>query len=1091
MMHGRRLTRSVAGLCAGLMAAAAAAQTPPPNETAPPAQVADRPASLEPGPSGLPPTSPALPGQTLPLAPTRTISFTIDEATGLQPDLSPDGKTMVFAILGDIYALDAAGGEARALTHGLAIDSQPAFSPDGRWIAFLSDRSGAENLWVMRPDGSAARQLTVHDDDPIFASPAWSADGRSLLVSRYWPDRNAYELWRYPLTGGAAEVVVPNRPAGSDGPLQHALGAVASADGKWIYYAAHEGDLDFAEPAEWRIARMPAAGGAAETLVSAVGDIRLGKVQASAFRPVLSRDGNLLAYVERRVGKTWLRLRDLVSGTERDLAELDPDSLQASYWSDIAPRAAFAPDGKSIVFTRGGKLARIDLASGSIAAVPFTAQVEQQLGPVTRAPTRVETGPVRVRIVQTPALSPDGRTFAFSALGRIYTMPARGGAPAPLAPGLPPQFHPAWSADGKRLLFVSWTGPEGGQVWEASIAGGKPRRLTSQDAFYTHPVYAPDGGVVVIRSPSAERRAHYVEFGQIRDAELVSLKTGEVLARGQMGGTPHFLADGTLLVNRPDGVHRASDDTRVASVVGPNWYFAEGSAQADDLRVSPDGRHALAQIAQQLWLVTLPPDGSPIDLSGPSANHEKLTDVGADYFGWSANGREMFWSVGSTIERRALVDGAGNSVEAVVTVPRDAPSGRLLLRGATVLTMGPAGTIENADVLIDGSRIAGVGARGSLATPAGTAVRDVTGRFVIPGLVDVHDHVADIRRDVLDFAPWGPTANLAYGVTTVFDPSTLTIDMLAYQDALDAGLTTGSRIFSTGTALFSFNDFRSPAQVEAVLRRYRDRYRLTNIKMYRSGNRRVREWIAQAALALGLQPTTEGALAAKLDLSHILDGYSGNEHAIPPPVLHDDIVQLLARSGTSYDLTLQITHGGYPAQDFFIARDAPRDDAKYARFAPPWFRDQKFWQREWRDPAGYLFPRIAASALAVKRAGGLVAIGAHGEVPGLGTHWEMEAHQMGGWTPAEILEAATIDGARTIGRDADLGSLEPGKLADLLVLDKDPRLDIANTRAIAWVMKNGRLYAGETLAQVWPIAEPPPNFWFSPGAPPADGRETR
>ncbi|GGD87668.1 amidohydrolase [Tsuneonella deserti] len=1086
---GRRLRQSVAGpLLALALAGTASAQTPPPNETAPPARVSDQPTPLEPAPSGLPPTPPARPSQTLPLVPARTAEFTVEEVTGLQPDIAPDGRTIVFAILGDIYLLDASGGEAKAITRGLAVDTQPAFSPDGRWIAFLSDRSGAENLWVMRPDGSEARQVTLRDDDPIFASPAWSADGRTLLVSRYRPDRNAYELWRYRVEGGAGEVVVANRPDGADGPLRHALGAVATADGQWIYFAAREGDLDLAEPVEWRIARMPAGGGASETVVSAVGDIRLGKVQSSAFRPALSHDGHLLAYVQRRVGKTWLRLRNLGSGEERDLTELDPDSLQASYWSDVAPHVAFAPDDGSLIFARAGKLARFKLADGAIIEIPFTAKVEQQLGPLTRAPVRVETGPVRARIVQAPALSPDGRTFAFSALGKVYTMPAAGGPPTAIAPDLPPQFHPAWSADSKRLLFVTWTGPAGGHVWETRIGAGKPSRLTERDAFYTHPVYAPDGSVIVVRSPSAERRAHYVEFGQIRDAELVSLKSGAVLSRGLMGGTPHFLGDDTLLINRSDGVHRADDDARIASVVGPNWYFAEGSAQADDLRVSPDGRHALAQIAQQLFLVSLPNDAAPVDLSDGGAGHEKLTDVGADYFGWSADGREMFWSVGSTLARRELAGGGVSSVEAVVTAPRDMPAGHLLLRGATVLSMGPAGAMEDADLLVDGNRIAAIGPRGSLAVPEGTSVRDVSGSFVIPGLVDVHDHVADIRRDVLDFAAWGPAANLAYGVTTAFDPSTLTIDMLAYQDALDAGLTTGSRIFSTGTAIFAFNDFRSPEQVDAVLRRYRDRYRLSNVKMYRSGNRRVREWIAQSALTLGIQPTTEGALAAKLDLSHILDGYSGNEHAIPPPVLHDDMVQLLARSGTSYDLTLQITHGGYPAQDFFIARDAPHDDPKYARFAPPWFRDQKFWQREWRDPSGYLFPRIAASALAVKRAGGLVSIGAHGEVPGLGTHWEMEAHQMGGWTPVEVLEAATIQGARTIGRDADLGSLEPGKVADLVVLDKDPRLDIANTRAIAWVMKNGRLYAGDDLAQVWPVAAPPPEFWFSPPAPHADAR---
>ncbi|MGX7926561.1 amidohydrolase family protein [Tsuneonella sp. HG094] len=1067
-IRGRQLARSVAGLLLCSAALPALAQD-------------DR-------QSGLPPTPPAQPGQVLPLQPARTVSFTVDEATGLQPDLSPDGRTLAFAILGDIYTLPASGGEATRISGGMAVETQPAFSPDGLWIAYLSDRSGAENLWVMRPDGSEARQVSLHDDDPIFASPAWSADGRSLLVSRYRPDRNAYELWRYPVRGGTAAVVVANRSTETGDTLHHALGVVASPDGKWLYYASHEGDLDLAEPVEWRIVRRAVAGGPEETLVKAVGDIRLGKVQASAFRPALSHDGRWLAYAQRRTGKTWLRLRDLAAGTDRDLTELDPDSLQASYWSDVAPHLAFTPDGRSIVFTRDGKLKRIAIADGAIADIPFTAKIEQGLGPLARVPTRVETGPVRARIVQAPALSPDGRTFAFSALGRMYTQSVAGGAPKPLAESLPPQFQSSWSKDGKRLLFVTWTAVEGGHVWEVDARGGKPRRLSRQDAFYTHPVYSPDGHVLVIRSSSADRRASYVEFGLFREAELIDLGTGRVLAKGSIGGTPHFLEDGTVLVNRPDGVHRADTDTRVASVVGANWYFAEGSAQADDLRVSPDGRHALAQIAQQLHLITLPADGSPIDLADAETNHRKLTDVGADYFGWSADGRSIFWSVGSTMYRQAIEGGTAVATEAVVTLPRDVLQSRTLLRGATVLTMGPAGAVENADLLVDGDRIIAIGPRGSIQVPTSAVVRDLAGRFVIPGLVDVHDHVADIRRGVLDFSAWGPAANLAYGVTTAFDPSTLTIDMLAYQDAVDAGLTTGSRIFSTATALFSFNDFRSPEAVDAVLRRYRDHYRLSNIKMYRTGNRRVRQWIVERARALGLQPTTEGALAAKLDLSQILDGYSGNEHAIPPPVLHDDMVQLLARSGISYDLTLQITHGGYPAQDFFIARDTPHDDAKYARFAPSWFRDQKFWQREWRDPSGYTFPAIAASALAVKRAGGLVAIGAHGEVPGLGTHWEMEAHQLGGWPASDILEAATIGGARTIGRDADLGSLEPGKLADLVILDMDPRLDIANARAIAFVMKGGRLYRGEDLAEIGRDGKPGPGCAISRSAPPAAAR---
>jgi len=1000
----------------------------------------------------------ATPGQVLPSQPSRIIEFETSEGTDLQLDLSPDGRTIIFALLGDLYSVDSRGGVARRLTEGMAIDSQPIFSPDGDWVAFLSDRSGAENLWIMCPDGSHARQIGLYDDNPIFTSPSWSADGLGIYVSRFWPDRNAYELWHFDTEqAGLGKVVIPNN--GTEAPPLHTLGAVASPEGKWLYHASRSGSLNLAEPVEWQIARTRLSDLTRETIATASGDVRLGKAQTSSFRPAVSHDGRLLAFVERRAEQTWLRLLEIETRKVRDLVRLGPDSLQASYWSDIAPRVAFTPDNDAIIFTSGGRLKRIQLADNAVTEIEFTAQVRAHLAPLARAPARIETGPVELRLIQDPVLSPDGFTFAFSALGRLYLMPAKGGKPKPVASNGTPQFHPSWSPDGRRLLSVSWSDVDGGHAWETDIASGKSRRITQQDGFYTHPVYAPDGTVIVVRSPSEARRSVYVEFGQFREAELITLKrTGKphTLATGEMGGTPHFLSDGRLLINRPDGVYDTTSNERLVSITGPNWYFAAGPAQADDIRISPDGRHALAKIAQQLHWIEMPEQaGGTVHLERAANEQHQVSDIGADFFGWKEGGAGFYWSVGPSLYLAADTQSAPDPVRAVIKLPRVTHHGTYLLRGATVLTMGDAGDIANADILIRDGRIKAIGPRGSVHVEAATKIIDVSDRFIIPGLIDVHNHVADIRRDVLDFAPWGPRADLAYGVTTVFDPSTLTIDMLAYQDAIEAGLTKGARILSTGPAIFSFNDFRSPEEVNAVLRRYRDHYGLANIKMYRTGNRRVRQWVADAARRLGLHPTTEGALSAKLDLSHVLDGYAGNEHAIPPPVLYDDVVQLMARSGISYDLTLQITHGGFPAQDYFIAQDQPYQDPKYTQLAPEFFRRQKFAARPWRDPSLYIFPTIAASAARFAEAGGLLAIGAHGDVPGLGTHWEMEAHVMGGMTPANVLRAATIGGAKAIGREADLGSLEIGKVADMVILNVDPRVDIRNSLSISCVIMAG------------------------------------
>ncbi len=256
-----------------------------------------------------------------------------------------------------------------------------------------------------------------------------------------------------------------------------------------------------------------------------------------------------------------------------------------------------------------------------------------------------------------------------------------------------------------------------------------------------------------------------------------------------------------------------------------------------------------------------------------------------------------------------------------------------------------------------------------------------------------------------------------------------------------------------------------------MLDRYRDFYRLSNIKLYRSGNRRVREWIAESAREHGLRVTTEGANSDKLDLTQVQDGVSGSEHALQMTPLYDDVVQLMAKSGVAYNTTLMIEGGG---QDYFVVDRKPNGDPKLNSFAPRFIVDMKTRKRDWRDFADRQFPAFAASAREIMLAGGVIGMGSHGEIPGLGFHWEMEAHVMGGWTPVEALRAATLGSAEAIGRQADLGSLETGKVADLVVLDRDPLADIRNTLSMSLVMKGGQLFDASTLDELWPKARPFP-----------------
>jgi Tol biopolymer transport system component len=1054
------------------------------------------------------------PGQRLPEAVARRVHLETDSGTWMSVDISPTSGAIVFDLLGVLYTMDATGGRARPLLRdrGLAFETQPTFSPDGKSLAFVSDYSGAENLWIARADGSDPRQITFGDDDTVLTSPAWSADGASLYVSRFRPDLANFELWRHDLAGGATLLSpIRDSPKAPRPEWRSTLGAVASPDGRFIYYARHGGSLDFDAVDNWTIARWDLASGAETTIVSLPDGPRTALNPGAFFRPAISHDGRLLAYASRVEGRTELRLRDLTTGEDRRLAfPIEHDQLQAMMWQDLIPRYAFTPKGDALILDVDGHFERVAIADGAATPLPFHAVIDRDVAAPTRRHIVEETGPVRARLIMAPVASPDRRTLAFSALGRLYLMALDGpAAPRPFARGGDPAFEPSWSPDGRTLVWVTWSERSGGAIWRAPVDGSEPpRRLTDRAAYYSYPVFTPDGrSVVAVRSAQQARLDLYMEYGKLRQADLISVPaTGgasRVITSGKIGGRPQFATDpGQVLILAEDGLDQVDLATGARSprvqVLGPGWYFQDGPPPVDDLRISPDGRWLLAQVSQQLHVVATPKPGTTVDLEAPDLPHRRIG--AADYFEWSADGRSIDWSTGSTFHTAPLAgvrlnppDKPGWTAEARVEgqrdqtarveVPRDAGRGTLLLRGGHALTMtADHPEIADADILIQGDRIAAIGPRGTLAVPTGTPIRDVGGAWIVPGFIDTHDHIATVRRDVLGLEDWGLRARLAYGVTTSFDPSTLTIDMLAYQDLLDAGLMTGPRLRQTGVALFSMQRFASLDDVRAVVRRYRDDYRLSNIKEYRTGDRRVREWVAQSCRELGLQPTTEGALAMKLDLSQIIDGFAGNEHALVASPLQTDVLGLLTATRTSYTTTLQITNGGPPGEDWSIVADDPFADTKVHRFWPPFAIDQALLRRPWRRLPEYRFPGIAGDAAALQRVGGLVGIGSHGETPGIGFHMEMEEHQMGGMTAGEVLHAATIGSAETIGREHDLGSLEVGKLADLVVLDRDPTADIHNARSIRQVMRGGRLYDAATLAQLWPDPAPPPASWWDDGA---------
>jgi imidazolonepropionase-like amidohydrolase/Tol biopolymer transport system component len=1050
----------------------------------------------------------------LPLEVAEVLEFEVDEGTWMSLDVSPEGGTLVFDLLGDLYTLPIEGGEANRIVGGMSFESQPRFSPDGRTIAFLSDRSGVENLWLVDADGGNPRPVTKDKETKsrpqLLASPSWTPDGDYILVSKSRPPERTYGLFLYHREGGAGARVGPpppkdEPPVPGQPPIQppNKLGAVASPDGRYIYYGERRGAFNYnAQFPIWQIVRFDRETGETATITNA---------QGSALRPLLSPGGKSLVYASRFRTGTGLRVRDLETGVDRWLHyPVTRDDQESRATRDTMPGYAFTPDGKSLVLAIGGKIRRLDFATGKSRVIPFTAKVAAEIGPRIHFRGRVDdSDTVRARVIRWPSPSPDGTRLAFSAFNHVWISSLSGGVPPRRLTNLETaEFMPAWSPDGRTLAFVTWS-TEGGHIHRASADGsGTPERLTEHAAFYVDPVYSPDGSKIVFITGTVSdqlysflREDHVYRDGEIAgvfptgalDLRYIPSSGGAstLIASAGDGRYPHFSRDpervylttsSGLTSVRLDGFNRKTH----FKIVGSGPAMPEPPV-ADAISLSPDGSRAFVSIQNKHYLVSVARAGKEVvDItiapgSDPAFPVKPLSAEGGSYLGWSRDGSQVHWSSGRRFFRQRVASQSAETPEVTeidVSLPRPRPSGTVVLRGASrIITMKGDEVLSGGDVVVTGNRIQAVGVKAEL--PAGATVIDVSGKTLMPGLVDAHSHMWAPRR-LHQTEVWQYLANLAYGVTTTRDPQTSTDDVFAYADLVEAGKILGPRIFATGPGVFAASGIHDPKTASNLLKRYREAYDSRTIKQYVVGDRVVRQWVAMAAREHELTPTTEGALDLKLDLTQMADGYSGHEHGLPLIPIYDDVAQFVARTKTYYTPTILVAYGGPWTENYYFQNTDVASDEKLGRFIPHQLLDNMTRRRsQWFLKEEYVHPGIAEGAAKIVRAGGKVCLGSHGQLQGIGAHWETWALASGGLTPHQTLRALTLHGAEAIGLDADVGSIEAGKLADVLVLDRNPLEEIENTNTIRYVMKNGELFEAATLDQIWPVKEPlPKQFWW-------------
>ncbi|WNO61282.1 amidohydrolase family protein [Rheinheimera sp. MMS21-TC3] len=1005
----------------------------------------------------------------------KTVNINVSQGSWMNIDVSPDGKTIVFDLLGDIYTMPIKGGEAKALTQDIGWQMQPKFSPDGKYIAYTSDEGGGDNIWIMNADGTDPRAVT-NETFRLLNSPDWSPDGEFIVARKHFTasrSLGAGEIWQYHKSGGAGIKLTTRENDQKD------LGEPAfSPNGDYIYFSQDDTPgktFHYSKDSEagiYAIKRFERNSGKFETILKGPG---------GAIRPTPSPDGKYLAYIRRVDFQTSLFLYDLESGEHTKLYDgLDRDMQETWAIHGVYPSLSWTPDNKDLIFWAGGEIHKLTVANQKLVKIPFTVNADKQIQTAVRVKQNLDQDSVNSKMLRFVQISPNGKQAVFSAMGYLYITDVKDPKPRRLTKQVAEfEFYPQFSRDGKQLVYTTWNDQQQGTVKILNLRNGRVTKLTEQPGKYVEPVFSPDGKTIVYRKVSGGSLLAK-EWSLNTGLYQVSHKGGDSTFISKNGYAPMFTDDNKHVYAMDYGSSPSLIRINLTKHSQQTLYTAKFGTE---FKLSPDGKYLAFADRFKVFVTPFTERGSPIDISGTDKQFpvKQLSVRAGEYISWSSDSRNLYWSLGPELYH-ASINGVfdtsetrpfsvENGTNLSVNIPADIPKGTIAFIGGQVITMHNDQVIQDGVVVVENNTIIAVGSRQDIAVPVKAKIIDISGKTIMPGLFDAHAHGSQGSNQLIPQQNWQNYTSLAFGVTAIHDPSNDTREVFTASEMQKAGIIAGPRIFSTGTILYGAEGAGYTSHIDSLddAKFHLERLKKAgafSVKSYNQPRRNQRQQVIQAARELDMMVVPEGGSLMQHNLTMIVDGHTTIEHALPAAAIYDDIKQLWQASETAYTPTLVVAYGGIWGENYWYDKTDVWAHPKLQTLVPKDPLAARSMRRPKAPDHHYNHFAVAETAKQLADLGVKTNIGAHGQRDGLGVHWEIWMFAQGGMTPLEALKTATINPAKTFGMDHQLGSLEAGKLADLIVIDGDPLQDIRVTDKVTHTMVNGRLFDANTVDEI-------------------------